>query len=121
MAIYVETGKLLLFALTIFGVLGTWKFAFDNGTFGQIEKLIAQQDPTIPGTILPLGHRWTGVARIDELSGTILAFFLPIIRGQLPKLTVQALHFNGQLIACMSLLFCQCDLSGLTLRLQHGC
>lgn len=96
--------KLLLVALIAAGIMSTWKFSFENGTFDTIDKATAGTEATLPGSSIVMRTRWTGIGLIDQQLSVLLAFFWPIFQGDYPPLCFLTLQFYGQWIAIWILL-----------------
>ena len=88
------TGKIALLGLFYLGYLGTLYNIFQGGLANLLEGL--KNDPKLPGTTIHLRNDWTGILRLDQVLSSFVAFFSPILDGQLPRLSLLGIHFYGQ-------------------------
>ncbi|KAF2084758.1 hypothetical protein K490DRAFT_59392 [Saccharata proteae CBS 121410] len=98
------TTTLLLPAAAVLGVLGTWIFSTNNGTFPALGVLVDSSFPLLPGTAdAPLQRVFTGLEPLDRQLRVLVAFFWPLVNGADVGASLQAFHFAGQGIAWWTL------------------
>lgn len=98
-------GKLLLPFLGIAGFFGTAKLSIENGTFKLLEQASANR--TLIDSTDGLFTNWTGISAVDEYLGLMINLFYAGLSGKNPSLTVQMVHFSGQLIGIYTILIAE--------------
>lgn len=95
MTLTLELAKMALPTLFFIAVGGTHYLMGKNGTKNLITNAIRVKK--LPGTEKTLRTRWTGVRSIDNMVSLFVLFFMPLVDNKNPTLTLQGLHFGGQL------------------------
>lgn len=97
MVLMMTAAKLTLPVLITVAVFGTHQLANKNGLFALVDSAIAvKQAPDVDYALLT---RWTGFESVDKLFSLMTAFFLPSVNGKHPTVTLQGVHFFGQLLS----------------------
>lgn len=105
MSIVLNLSRLLLPFLGVVGTLGTAKLSIDNGTFRMLEQASATR--TLIDSSTGLFTNWTGIAAVDQYLGLMVNLFHAGLSGKNPTLTLQMVHFTGQLIGIYTILIAE--------------
>lgn len=53
-----------------------------NGTFDALYAVVAQTEPKIPGTHIPVSQKYTGIEAVDRHLMFLVMFFTPVVDGK---------------------------------------
>jgi hypothetical protein len=95
MTLTLKLAKTALPVLFLIAVGGTHFLMNKNGTMDLVKATIRSKK--LPGTEKVLRTRWTGVKQVDHLVSLFVLFFMPLVDFKNPTVTMQGLHFGGQL------------------------
>jgi len=87
-----------------------------NDFIPYLRTLQASASPYLPDSSLPLRAHWTGILVLDRLAVQFIAFFWPVLSGEHPAFSLQAVHFLGQGYAIWTLLLVEAFRVGNTWR-----
>ncbi|KAL1955690.1 hypothetical protein VTO42DRAFT_8162 [Malbranchea cinnamomea] len=91
----------IFFALSAWAVYAIFVFSVRNGFFAQLQHAIDTR--SIPPSEVSLQSKYTGILALDELLLRLVPFFLAIVDGSSPGLSLHSFNFTGALAGLWTL------------------
>src|SRR4051812_30259942 len=110
MSLTLKVAKVGLPLLFLLGVGGTHVLGTRNGLFDLMKE--TAQSGTFITSGKSLRTEYSGYKPVDEFIVMFIAFFMPLLDGDHPSITLQGMHFGGQLASYWVLIVVESFRSG---------
>ncbi|KAI1457391.1 hypothetical protein F4805DRAFT_177111 [Annulohypoxylon moriforme] len=103
-----------LMAVGLFGLNSMFGQIYRNGYIERIGRILASQQPTLPGSHTPLLTRYLGLPVVDNLLAIATVLWANVTDGSCPELSLYAVQFGGQLVPVFLVMMLEGSRSGNT-------